>query len=65
MKPEGKEELIKKIKDCKTIPALDGMRKEVVQTMIKLGQSGYQGIQNVFRKQKNKLLRIPRSERTW
>ena len=46
---EGKKELIKKIIDCKTISDLDDIRVEVVQMMRKLGQSGYQEIQNIFR----------------
>lgn len=57
------QELVDKIKNCKSMQELDLLRLEVTQEMIRLGASGYQELQNIFRKQKNKLLRIPIKDR--
>ena len=62
---QQQQELEKRIKLCKTMPELDALRGEVVTMMHQLGKSRYKEIQNPFRKQKNKLLRIPLRERTW
>ena len=57
------QELVNKIKACKSMKELDSLRVEVVKEMKILGVSGYQVLQNIFRKQKNKLLKIPLKDR--
>jgi len=56
---------IEKIRVVKTMPELDALRIECFQEMQKVGQFGYKEIQEEFIKAKNRLLRVPRKERTW
>jgi len=58
-------EIEEKIKSCKSIPELDNLRIDVVKAMQNDGGNKFYSIQKVFIKQKNKLLRIPLSKRTW
>mgnify|MGYP001563552849 CR=1 FL=1 len=57
------QELVIKIKACKSMTELDSLRLEVVKEMTILGAGDYKELQDIFRKQKNKLLRIPRKDR--
>jgi hypothetical protein len=50
---------------CKTMPELDALRLETVGAMRIAGKDGYKAIQDIFRKQKNRLLRIPLKDRSW
>lgn len=56
--------LLKKIKDCKTMPELDGMRLELV-TIGRADQEIFKKLQDAFIAKKNQLNRIPRMDRTW
>lgn len=58
------KELIQKIKECKTMPELDDMRLELV-TAGSGDQETFKKLQDAFKSQKNKLNRVPLSERTW
>lgn len=59
------EKLINKIENCKTMPELDSLRMECVRFGKENGTEGFLKIQKVFIKQKNKLQRVPLSERSW
>ncbi len=61
----GDMEIEEKIKSCKSIPELDALRLDVVKSMQDDGGSRFYDLQSIFIKQKNKLLRIPLSKRTW
>lgn len=58
------EQLISKIKKCKTMPELDALRMECVTTG-KRGTETFQTIQKAFIKKKNQLKSLPLSERNW
>ncbi|CAH1054075.1 hypothetical protein [Paenibacillus pseudetheri] len=58
------EELLKKIKDCNTMPELDAMRLELVKAGKAFPES-FQTMQAAFIKKKNQLNRIPLSKREW
>lgn len=58
------EELLKKIKDCNTMPELDSMRLELVKAG-KMFPDSFQTMQAAFIKKKNQLNRIPLSQRSW
>jgi len=53
-------DLINKIKQCKTKPELDALRLEIAIDM-----DNFLDNQQAFIKQKNKLKRIPLKDRTW
>ena len=53
-------ELISKIKQCKTMPELDELRLPIVKDMDNFLEN-----QQAFIKQKNKLKRIPLRDRNW
>jgi hypothetical protein len=57
-------ELIKLIKNCKTMPELDNFRLDIVT--IGAGRPGvFQELQKEFKKKKNQLERIPSIDRNW
>jgi hypothetical protein len=60
------EEIILKIKRTSTIGELNYLRQEAAQIMIGLlpDKDGFEKIQMAFRKQRNKLKRIPWKERS-
>ncbi len=57
-------QLIKKIKDCESMPQLDSMRLELVQAG-KGNPDMFKALQSEFIKKKNQLERIPLRDRTW
>ena len=61
----GMQEVLSKIKAVKTMPELDELRTEVAEAMISGGPDTFAVVQGAFRKAKNRLKRIPLSERTW
>lgn len=58
------EQLINKIKNCKTLPKLDELRMECV-TVGKGDKDTFLTIQKAFVKKKNQLKSIPLFERNW
>ena len=56
---------IAKIKAAKTMPELDALRQETADAMMSGGEETFKLVQNAFRKAKNKLRRIPLSQRNW
>ncbi|WP_340398085.1 hypothetical protein NST50_15365 [Paenibacillus sp. FSL E2-0202] len=58
------EELLKRIKECNTMPELDAMRLELVKAGKAFPES-FQTMQQAFIKKKNQLNRIPLSQRSW
>lgn len=58
------EQLISKMKKCKTMPELDSLRSECV-TVGMSDKETFQTIQKEFVKKKNQLNRIPAFERNW
>ena len=54
---------ISKINQAKTMPELDELRKETAEAMMSGGKETFELVQNAFRKKKNKLKRIPLSQR--
>ena len=56
---------ISKINQVKTMPELDALRGETVEAMQSGGKEAFELVQNAFRKKKNKLNRIPLSQRDW
>ena len=66
MRWNKKEEIIKKLKQAKTMPELDELRIETVEAMSSDGtKETFYSIQKEFKKAKNRLKRIPLIERTW
>ncbi len=59
------EEILKRLKDVQTMPHLDAMRTEVAAAMIGHGEETFHEIQDAFRAAKNRLRRVPLSERSW
>jgi len=55
-------EILEKIKNCATLPQLDGLRIDCVRAS-KIGNGEI--IQKAFIKQRNKLIRIPLKDREW
>lgn len=59
------EETIQKIRGVKTMPELDKLRGDTVEVMMSGGKEVFERVQDEFRKAKNRLKRIPLSQRTW
>lgn len=59
------EETIGKIRNAKTMPELDALRIETVEAMMGDGKETFDRVQGEFRKTKNRLRRVPLSQRTW
>lgn len=57
------EYIIQKIQRTKTIGQLNFMRKEVFQFMSNGEEENFYEIQKIFRKQKNKLMKVPLKDR--
>lgn len=58
--------IIEKLANVQTMPELDSMRMEVLKAMKADGtQETFKKIQQHFIRAKNRLQRIPLSERTW
>lgn len=58
-----KEQIINKIRQCKTMKELDALRLEVTKAMFANNNEHFYCIQKVFKRQKNKLLHIPLRDR--
>lgn len=58
-------EIIEKLQNVKTMPELDELRSETTKCMMEAGENGFRVIQKEFIKAKNRLLRIPLSQRNW
>jgi len=59
-------EILNELANVKTMPELDELRLKTVKAMQSDGtQETFTKIQHAFRKAKNRLRRIPISERTW
>lgn len=59
-------ELLQKLAAVQTMPELDELRPETVKAMTADGtQDTFDRVQGAFRKAKNRLRRIPLSERDW
>lgn len=59
-------ELLTKLKDVQTMPDLDALRPDTVKAMQADGtKETFDRVQGAFRKAKNRLRRIPLSQRTW
>jgi len=56
--------IINRLRETKTMPELDAMRRDVVSLMME-GPVAFNGIQKEFIKAKNRLKRIPLKDRTW
>ena len=59
------ETTIGKIRNVKTMPELDALRTETAKAMMTGGKAVFDRVQGEFRKAKNKLRRVPLSQRTW
>ena len=60
------QDIVQKLRNVRTIPELDALRRETVKAMMAKGdKETFYSIQKEFRKIKNKLLRIPLRDRTW
>ena len=59
------EKIISKLKAVKTMRELDELRGETVKAMMDLGEERFKTVQKEFRKAKNRLRRIPLSQRNW
>lgn len=53
------------LRNVKTMPELDAMRVRVVDAMKNAGPGGWSKVQKAFLSAKNRLRRIPISERSW
>jgi hypothetical protein len=58
------KELLKKIKNCNTMPELDALRLELVEAG-HASPDNFRTMQAEFIKKKNQLARIPLSQRSW
>lgn len=59
-------EILKELANVKTMPELDELRIKTVKAMQSDGTpETFYKIQKAFKKAKNKLQRVPMSERTW
>jgi hypothetical protein len=59
------EELLKKIRACKSMPELDDLRMDCVVAFSKGNKTEFLAIQGAFIKKKNKLQRVPLVDRNW
>lgn len=59
------DQLIEKISKCQNMLELDNLRLDCVKLGKQEGPIAFSKIQDAFKKQKNKLKRIPLSEREW
>ena len=58
--------ILDKLLEVKTMPELDALRIETVEAMQADGTSEtFESVQNAFIKAKNRLRRIPLSQRSW
>lgn len=57
-------DLLKQIKDCKTMPELNELRLPLVKAG-KESPDKFPDLQAAFIKRKNQLMRIPLSQRSW
>ena len=59
-------ELLAKLKSVQTMPELDALRPDTVEAMQSDGtKETFDRVQGAFRKAKNRLRRIPLSQRNW
>lgn len=60
------QELLQQLKSAQTMPELDSLRRETFIAMEADGtKETFERVQNAFRKAKNRLQRIPLSQRNW
>jgi hypothetical protein len=59
------EELLKKIKTCKSVPELDALRTDCVVAFSKGDKNAFLTIQGAFIKKMRKLRRVPLMDRNW
>lgn len=61
----NKNELIRKLKEVKTKPALDALRMDCVEFTKPGKQQDFADVQAAFRKAANRVRRVPLKDRTW